>query len=47
MTDEALNEDFGSVKLLNPGTAGKGRELTYAVVEVFDNGGIAAEIRKL
>ena len=41
------NTEFGSVKVLNPGTAGKGRNLTYAVVEIFDNGGIACEIRDL
>jgi hypothetical protein len=33
------------VKVLNPGTAGKGREPTWALLEVFENGGIAAEIR--
>ena len=41
------NTEFGSVKVLNPGTAGKGRNLTYAVVEIFDNGGIAVEIKDL
>ena len=41
------NTEFGSVKVVNPGTAGKGRNLTYAVVEIFDNGGIACEIRDL
>ena len=41
------NTEFGSVKVLNPGTAGKGRNLTYAVVEIFDNVGIACEIRDL
>ena len=46
-THEALNEDYGGLKILNPGTAGKGRELTFAVVEVFDNGAISCEIRKI
>ncbi|MBP5744047.1 MAG: metallophosphoesterase [Oscillospiraceae bacterium] len=43
----AENAETAGVKLLNPGTAGKGRELTYAMVEIFENGGIATEIRKL
>ena len=46
-THEAENSEIGGVKLLNPGTAGKGRDLTYAYVEVMDNGGIASEIREL
>lgn len=46
-THSAMNGELGSIKLLNPGTAGKGRVLTYAWVEVLDNGGIATEIRKL
>lgn len=46
-THEAVNEDFGGMKVLNPGTAGKGRELTYAVVEVHDNGAVSTEIRDL
>ncbi len=46
-THKALNIEVGGVKVINPGTAGKGRELTYAVVEVFPNGGIASEIRDL
>jgi len=46
-THSPLNVEWGGVKLLNPGTAGQGRELTWGFVEVFDNGGIATEIRKL
>ena len=46
-THEAMNGELGSIRLLNPGTAGKGRILTYAWVEVNENGGIATEIRKL
>ncbi len=40
-----LHEDVGGVKVLNPGAAGKGREPTWALLEIFENGGIAAEIR--
>ena len=40
-------EEIGGVKLINPGTAGRGRTLTWALVEVFDNGGITCEIREL
>ena len=46
-THEAYYGEAGGVKLLNPGTAGKGHELTWALVEVFDNGGIACEIKAL
>lgn len=46
-THRALYEEIGGVKVLNPGTAGKGRKLTWAWVEVFENGGIACEIRAL
>ena len=46
-THRAYSGEAGGVKVINPGTAGKGRELTYAAIEVFDNGGIAAEIREL
>ena len=46
-THRADYEEVGGVKVLNPGTAGQGRKLTWAMVEVFDNGGIACEIRDL
>jgi len=46
-THTAYNGETGGVKVINPGTAGKGRELTCAFIEVFDNGGIASEIRAL
>lgn len=46
-THEALNVDWGGVQVLNPGTAGKGYTLSYGWVTVFDNGGIATEIRPL
>ena len=46
-THEAYYGDAGGVQLLNPGTAGKGRTLTWAVVTVFDNGAIVCEIKDL
>lgn len=46
-THEADYEEMGGVKVINPGTAGAGRRLTYALVEVYDNGGITCEIREL
>lgn len=46
-THMAMNEEVGGVKVINPGTAGKGRELTYAFLEIFENGGVASEIRSL
>ena len=46
-THQAYYEQIGGVQVLNPGTAGRGRELTWALVEIFDNGAIACEIRKL
>ena len=46
-THRAYYGEVGGVQVLNPGTAGKGRELTWALVQVFDNGGIACEIKPL
>lgn len=46
-THSAYNGEAGGVRVINPGSAGKGRVPTYAFVEVFDNGGIASEIREL
>ena len=46
-THSAYNGEAGGVKVVNPGSAGKGRVPTYAFIEVFDNGGIASEIREL
>lgn len=46
-THRALNEDFGSVKLLNPGSAGRGREPTWAKVEVCENGAVSTQIALL
>ncbi len=46
-THEPLYKELGGVTILNPGTAGKGRTPTWALLQVFDNGGIACEIRAL
>ncbi len=46
-THIADSQEIGGVKVVNPGTAGVGRELTYAWITIFDNGGIAVEIREL
>ena len=46
-THEPDYRDWGGVQVLNPGTAGKGRKLTWALVTVSDNGGILCEIRDL
>ena len=45
-THEAEYVEIGGVQVLNPGTAGKGRKLTWAMVTVFDDGGIACEIKE-
>ena len=45
-THEADYEEIGGVKVINPGTAGAGRRLTWALVEVFDNGGIPRDEMK-
>ena len=46
-THSAYNETVGGVSVINPGTAGKGRNLTWALVTVFDNGGVVCEIKPL
>lgn len=46
-THRSLYEEVAGVQLLNPGTAGKGRKLTWALVTVFDNGGVICEIKDL
>ena len=46
-THRAEYTEIGGVKLINPGTAGQGRRLSWALVEVFENGGVTAEIRDL
>ena len=39
--------DIGGVRLINPGSAGTGRRPTWALIETFDNGGIACDIKEL
>ena len=46
-THEVYNQQLGGVHVINPGTAGKGRKLTWALLEVFDNGGIYCTIKDL
>ena len=41
------HEDVGGVKVVNPGTAGKGRSLTWALLTICENGGIAVEMKDL
>ncbi len=42
-----LQEDLGGVKVVNPGTAGKGRSKPWAMLEIFDNGGIGVTFHDL
>ena len=46
-THERENLEIGGVRAVNPGSAGMGRAPSFAVVEIFDNGGVAASIRDL
>lgn len=46
-THEPFNDQLGGVHLVNPGTAGKGYCPTYALIEVFDNGGVYCSIKDL
>ena len=46
-THRCLYEEAGGVKVINPGTAGRGRKLTWAEVDILDNGGIACSIKDL
>ena len=46
-THSAENTEIGGVQLVNPGTAGRGRSPSFALVEIFENGGAAAQIRLL
>lgn len=41
------HRDIAGVKLINPGSAGTGRRPTWALIEIFDNGGIACDIKEL
>ncbi|MBR0160334.1 MAG: metallophosphoesterase [Oscillospiraceae bacterium] len=44
-THVPYHEDIGGVKVVNPGSAGRGRPRSWALLEIFDNGGIGVEIR--
>ena len=46
-THVPYHEDIGGIKVINPGTAGKGRNLTYALIDIMDNGGIAVSFNNL
>jgi putative phosphoesterase len=46
-THMPFNEDIDGVRVINPGSAGMGRRPSFALVEVFDNGGIYCEIKEL
>ena len=46
-THEVLQQEIGGVRCINPGTAGKGRRLTWALIEVYDNGGIGCTVKEL
>ena len=40
-------EELGGVTLINPGTAGRGAILTWALVTIFNNGAISCEFHEL
>ena len=42
-----FHQDIGGVKVVNPGTAGKGRDLTWALITVYENGGMMVEIKNM
>ena len=46
-THRAVYEQLGGVTLVNPGTAGQGRDLSWALVTIHNNGAIYCEIREL
>jgi len=46
-THRAVFGQLGGVTLINPGTAGRGGERTWALVTVFDNGAVSCEIKKI
>ena len=43
-THIADRQEIGGVQVLNPGTAGKGARLSWAKVEVYENGAFTCEI---
>jgi len=46
-THKAAWTELGGVTLINPGTAGRGMMLTWALVTIFDNGAISCEFHEL
>ena len=46
-THKAEWKELGGVTLINPGTAGRGTVLTWALVTIFDNGAISCEFHEL
>ena len=46
-THRPEQRQIGGVLAVNPGTAGKGRRLTWALIEVLDNGGIAVSMNRM
>ena len=42
-THQPFHEDYSGVKVVNPGTAGKGRSLTWALLDIRENGGIGVD----
>ncbi len=46
-THRAVWDTLGGVTLINPGTAGRGAERSWALVTVLDNGAVYCEIKKL
>ncbi len=46
-THQPYHEDVSGVKVVNPGTTGKGRRRTWALLEIFDNGGIGVDFQEL
>ena len=46
-THRAVWDTLGGVTLLNPGTAGRGADLSWALVTVLDNGAVYCEIKTL
>ncbi len=46
-THVAMEERMGDVLVINPGTAGKGRDLSWALLEVRDDGQIFCSLNEL
>ena len=46
-THAPLHTDIGGVKVVNPGSAGKGKERSWAMLDLFDNGGIGVTFHRI